>query len=161
MQISKIRRLAIPALIGVPMVLASVVVLAAAQRWIWVNASETGVLVASVDPDGPAAAAGLQRGDIILGLDGSETPDRPNLLEALSGKDAEDTVSMAIKRGTQDRTLRVTVGERSGIPYLGIMFGPDAPSSDDWPLHDRGRGPRRSRGPRRGDQPGPGPGGAL
>ena len=46
---------------------------------------ETGVLVAAIEPDSPAARAGLLEGDILLALDGVATPAVDALHKLLTG----------------------------------------------------------------------------
>ena len=104
---------------------------AAARSWhgLWNNEDETGVLVASVDPDGPAAGAGLQRGDLIVGVDGAEIAGRSDFLAAISDHGVDDTLQFEVRRGNDRIDLTATVGVLNGNPYLGILFGPDAPGS--------------------------------
>ena len=104
---------------------------AAARSWhgLWNNENETGVLVASVDPDGPAAGAGLQRGDLIVGVDGAEIGGRSDFLAAISDNGVDDTLQFEVRRGNDRIDLTATVGTINGNPYLGILFGPDAPGS--------------------------------
>lgn len=79
-----------------------------------------GVLVTAVDPGGPAAAAGLQSGDLIVGIDGQPVAQIGDLTGALA--DAEDAeVTLAIMRGEEmiDRVVAIEyVWER---PRLGLM----------------------------------------
>ena len=105
---------------------------AAARSWhgLWNNENETGVLVASVDPDGPAAGAGLQRGDLIVGVDGAEIGGRSDFLAAISDNGVDDTLQFDVRRGNDRINLTATVGTINGNPYLGILFGPDAPGSN-------------------------------
>ena len=130
---------------------------AAARSWhgLWNNESETGVLVASVDPDGPAAGAGLQRGDLIVGVDGAEIAGRSDFLAAISDNGVDDTLQFEVRRGNDRVALTATVGAINGIPYLGILFGPDALGSKAaatfGELRDREeRGERNFRGHRGG-----------
>jgi hypothetical protein len=73
--------------------------------------AKSGVLVRQVLEDGPAKAAGLQAGDILLAVDG--TPVGPMNLRALLtriGADAE--VELSLFREGEPRTLRLTLGHR-------------------------------------------------
>src|SRR5690349_16111204 len=51
---------------------------------------ELGLLVAGTDPDGPAAKAGVVRGDILLSIEGKATNTYQELFEALEGRHAGD-----------------------------------------------------------------------
>jgi S1-C subfamily serine protease len=79
-----------------------------------------GVLVTAVDPGGPAAAAGLQDGDLIVSIDGQPVAQISDLTGALA--DAEHAeVTLTIKRGddTIDQVVAIDyVWER---PRLGLM----------------------------------------
>ncbi len=130
MNIRKHRR---PLIVGAALVATALIALpAAARTWhgLWNNESETGALVASVDPDGPAAGAGLQRGDLIVGVDGTEIARRSDFLAAISDNGVDDTLQFEVRRGNDLVALTATVGQINGTPYLGILFGPDALGSN-------------------------------
>lgn len=74
-------------------------------------ASGRGALVASVDAGGPAAAAGLLVGDLILSLAGEPITGPDSLRLALVER-AGATVELALVRGGQPLTLTATVGTR-------------------------------------------------
>ena len=143
---------------GCVAVAAALVVLpAAARTWhgLWSNDAETGALVATVDPDGPAARAGLQRGDIILGVDGAEVENHRDFLEAISDNGAEDTLKLALRRGNESVSLDLTVGENDRGPYLGLLLVPGGAGAFQAETFGDLR-ERRSRGNRawRGDRSG-------
>lgn len=73
---------------------------------------DQGVVVAETDEDGPAARAGLQRGDIIIALDDSEVTDMNTLLAAIARHSPGDEVTLTIVRGGEEQQLEVTLGER-------------------------------------------------
>lgn len=71
----------------------------------------SGALVLDTEPNGPAQAAGLGLGDVIVGLD--QTPVRgPRELSAALADKIGATVSLRIVRAGKVETLSVTVGER-------------------------------------------------
>jgi S1-C subfamily serine protease len=55
-----------------------------------------GVLIAEVDPDGPAARAELKSGYLLAGIDGQPTPDLLSAASVLSGKKKGDRAELAI-----------------------------------------------------------------
>ena len=65
-----------------------------------------GVLLAGVDPDGPAAAAGLGRGDLLTAIDGTVLHAPDDLLLAL--RTAGEQVQLVARRGADSpRTIDV------------------------------------------------------
>ena len=71
-----------------------------------------GVLVAEVEPGGPAAAAGIKAGDVITAIAGQATPTGADLLFVLAGKRPSETVSVRVvaPNGTV-RQVGVKLGE--------------------------------------------------
>ena len=72
----------------------------------------TGLVVREVLRDGPAEKAGLRAGDIILGFDQTPAAALGLFVMAVAGSPPGQTVSLKIRRGTQDQELRVTLGQR-------------------------------------------------
>jgi S1-C subfamily serine protease len=70
-----------------------------------------GVLIASVTPNGAAAQAGLQAGDVIVQIDNKAVNDTSSLGDALVTKNPGDKVAVKIYRGNQQLTINVTLGE--------------------------------------------------
>ena len=81
---------------------------------------ETGVVIASVSPGGPADEAGVERGDILLEMDGEPVDDLSDLVRLLEQHGPGDDVSLRALHGDDERTLTVTLGDRDGGPYLGL-----------------------------------------
>ena len=71
-----------------------------------------GLLIASVEPGGPADRDGVLLGDVLLALDGAEVSDPTDLLAKLGGDRVGRTVAARVIRGGQVKTLQVTPGER-------------------------------------------------
>jgi S1-C subfamily serine protease len=82
---------------------------------------EPGLVIVSVDSDGPAAAAGIKRGDILLEIDGQQTDRARDVLQVLSSLKPDDEIQVRVLHGDDERTLDVTVGDRNGKPYLGMQ----------------------------------------
>ena len=77
-------------------------------------AQGAGVGVVTVTSGGPADRAGLRPGDVIKSAGPTPTPDTAALSQALAAAQPGDTITMTIIRGTQDQTVRVTLGELPG-----------------------------------------------
>jgi S1-C subfamily serine protease len=81
---------------------------------------ETGVVIASVSPGGPADEAGVERGDILFEMGGEPVDDLGDLVRLLGQHEPGDEVSLRVLHGDDERTLTVTLGDRDGGPYLGL-----------------------------------------
>ena len=73
---------------------------------------ERGLLVVQVESGGPADAAGLALGDILLGLGGTALGDVDDLRRHLRGLAAGQTVTLNLARGGAAHDLAVTLGAR-------------------------------------------------
>ena len=73
---------------------------------------EQGLLIVSVESGGPADAAGLILGDVILSVDGGEVGQVEQLQELLTGDRVGKPIPVRIARGGEPREIDVTVGER-------------------------------------------------
>ena len=82
---------------------------------------EPGIVIASVIPDGPAAQAGVKRGDILLKLNDQPTNSFGELLSQLQTQSAGDQATLTVLHGDAERILTVTLGDRNGNPYLGLV----------------------------------------
>jgi len=70
-----------------------------------------GALVATVSDKGPAQAAGIQPGDVVLSFDGKDIPDMKHLPRVVAETPIDKTVKVTIWRKRQQQTLEVKVGE--------------------------------------------------
>jgi len=75
-----------------------------------------GVLLSDVDPDGPAAAAGLQQGDIVLDLNGKVMENARQLEVDLYRYTVGQKVNVEVLRGGDHLTYPVSVKERQDDP---------------------------------------------
>ncbi len=75
-----------------------------------VNARQ-GAVVLQVQPGGPAASAGLQRGDVITEVDGKPLQGDSGLAEAIYPHKPGDTVTLTVLRGSQSTQVKVTLGQ--------------------------------------------------
>ena len=82
---------------------------------------EVGLVIVSVDPAGPAAAAGVARGDILLSIDGQATNSAADVTKVVAGLTAGDDVDVVVTHGDEERTLTVTTVDNNGRAYLGIQ----------------------------------------
>ncbi len=74
---------------------------------------ETGLLLVSVEPGGPADKAGLYLGDVITGIAGQPVRHLDDLLGALSSDRIGASVPVRVVRGGALRDVSVTVGEHA------------------------------------------------
>jgi S1-C subfamily serine protease len=72
----------------------------------------SGLLVAEVAQASPAAAAGLQQGDIIVKVNGQDVTDPAALATTVRGMKPGDQVQVTIDRNGQEQTVTVTLAER-------------------------------------------------
>ncbi|HEY6515876.1 MAG TPA: DegQ family serine endoprotease [Steroidobacteraceae bacterium] len=73
--------------------------------------SPRGALVSSVESKGPAAAAGIQPGDVVLAVDGHQIEHYGELSTRISAMRPGAEASLTFWRDRQDRTVRVRVEE--------------------------------------------------
>ena len=71
-----------------------------------------GVTLAAVDPQGPAARAGLHRGDVVTAVNGDKVDTSRGLIGAVSAISPGSAIKLAVRRGTQSLDVAVTVGRR-------------------------------------------------
>nr|WP_312534530.1 trypsin-like peptidase domain-containing protein [Moraxella sp. CTOTU47618] len=71
-----------------------------------------GVQVMNVMPDGPAAKAGLQKGDIITAMDNKPVDDANTLIQMVARKAPNSVVNLQVMRNKAQSSVNVTLGER-------------------------------------------------
>jgi serine protease Do len=95
-----------------------------------------GVIISDVDPEGPAAAAGLKIGDIVLSADDRPIATLPALTATMYLHPLDQVMKVIVLRGTEKKTLEISVREhrdpmdklrdnvnpdKSLVPGLGIL----------------------------------------
>lgn len=73
---------------------------------------QTGALVAGVEPNTPAASAGLQENDIIMAVNGVSLAQDNSLRYVLTNFKPGDQVELTVQRGGQELKLQITLGTR-------------------------------------------------
>ena len=83
--------------------------------------SEPGLVIVRVDADGPAAAAGVKRGDILLALGEQEINQPSDWFQAVRGLQAGEPVKLTVLHGDDERSFTATVAERNSRAFLGLQ----------------------------------------
>jgi S1-C subfamily serine protease len=79
-----------------------------------------GIVIAAVDDDGPAAEAGVVRGDILLEIDTEVLESFADLARYLDDLEPGVEVELQVLHGDEQRTLTATLGDHDGRAYLGL-----------------------------------------
>jgi serine protease Do len=92
----------------------------------------TGARVAKVDPDGPAAKAGILQDDVIVRFDGKDVASMRGLPRLVSQTQIGKEVDVEVSRKGQRKTLRVTIGrlveDAKPAPKAGVRAQPKSRS---------------------------------
>lgn len=86
-------------------------------------AGKKGVLVSSVDADGPAGKAGMKAGDIILKLDAATIEDGDDLREAVARAEGGKEVTVTVQREGRPLDLKVTLAKPETRPRHSTGIG--------------------------------------
>jgi S1-C subfamily serine protease len=73
---------------------------------------QKGLIVLSVEPNGPAASSGVLIGDVLLALGGRPTADTDDVQAALESHGVGKSVEAKVLRGGDSRSIAVKIGER-------------------------------------------------
>lgn len=91
----------------------------------------SGAEVSVVEPSGPAAAAGVRSGDVLLAVDGATVDDPTMLGELIRANDPGDIVTLTVGRGGAELLIDIGLGANTdessplfGRPYIGVSSGP-------------------------------------
>ena len=71
-----------------------------------------GLMVMSVDPKGPGAAADLHQGDVVVSWDGKPIGKLHSLLRTLGPDSVGKSLDFELRRGGEKRQIRLKIGER-------------------------------------------------
>jgi len=85
-----------------------------------------GALVASVTPDGPAARAGLQQGDVILTFNGQQIENSRDLTQRVGATEIGANARVEILRNGRRQNLTLRLGERPSEQQLASTNPPNA-----------------------------------
>jgi serine protease DegQ len=73
---------------------------------------DSGLIVVSVEPDGPAGKSGILFGDVIVALGGAAVTNLRDLQSFLEPESVGNTIPVSIIRGGKPVEVNVTIGER-------------------------------------------------
>lgn len=90
------------------------------------DVEDPGLVIVKVDRDGPAAEAGVTRGDILLAVDDEPVNAVKDLRQILRGLEPGDKVELTVLHGDDQRTLTAVLAEGDGVAYLGLVPYGDA-----------------------------------
>lgn len=79
------------------------------------NNLTTGIYIAQVSANSPASQAGIQKGDIIIGVDGQEIKTMEKLNEYKNTKKIGDKIKLKILRASKEQEVEVTLGSDSTV----------------------------------------------
>jgi serine protease Do len=88
-----------------------------------------GALVANVDPESPAGAAGIKAGDVILGFDGSSVKELRDLPRLVAAAKPGDTAAVLVLRDGKERTLDAKIGQMKADEIVARAENPAAPDA--------------------------------
>lgn len=94
--------------------------------------SPDGALVGSVEEDTPAYKAGLRHGDIILSVDGIKVKQTRDLINYVSAKQPDSTVTLEVWRDGKVQRKEVRLSERPGDEQAAQARPDDGESGIDW-----------------------------
>ena len=78
-------------------------------------AVDEGAYVVEVSADGPAAAAGIQEGDVITSIGGEKISSADAAILAVRSHSIGETVSVTAMRGSEEKTFEVTLGSDEAL----------------------------------------------
>jgi len=102
-----------------------------------------GVLLTDVRDEGPAHRAGIQGGDIIVGMAGAEIQNLYDMTFVLRDHKPGETIEVVVQRGEEELSLKATLGTRGKMPsatpapdnpteHGDFSVGASHPAGGDW-----------------------------
>jgi serine protease Do len=92
---------------------------------------QKGALVAQVTPDSPAAAAGLEQGDVILSYNGQPIKELRDLTKKVADTDPGTSAEMKVWRDGKEMNVDVEIGTAPGNDQ--VMAAAEQPAQDNTP----------------------------
>lgn len=92
--------------------------------------STEGAMIASVTPDGPAANAGIEAGDVILEFDGQQVDNMRLLPRIVARAEIGKEVDVKVRHKGETRTLKVSVGRLPEDEEAEAAAAEDDPEPD-------------------------------
>jgi len=74
---------------------------------------KNGIIVSTITPNGGAAKAGIQPGDVIVSIDGHQIKDGDDLVNDISARKVGSTVKLGYLRSGKQSSADVTIGDRA------------------------------------------------
>src|SRR5262245_4525563 len=87
--------------------------------------SNKGALVSKVDPAGPAAEAGVQRGDVIVEFNGEPVDEMDELPKLVAGAPVGSKARIKVLRKGKEKTFAVELGELEATPQRLAQAEPE------------------------------------
>ena len=104
---------------------------------------QKGALVADVNPDTPAAKAGIKRGDVIVAFNGKEVTDSQSLPAMVAATPVDQEATVTVNRQGQTLQLPVRIGQLpSPRADTGDPAGAVQPAKEKWGLQLRDLNPQ-------------------
>jgi serine protease Do len=97
----------------------------------WGMKDDRGALVQTVSPGMPAAEAGVQKGDIIVAIDGRPVSSSEEVVRIISAKDPGSKVRLTIFRGGKEMHFTANLGDRPDLAANRGSKGPDGPGENN------------------------------
>lgn len=82
-----------------------------------------GVRIGTVDPKGSAARSGMKNGDVVYEVGGKAVKTRDDLLATMDGYKPGDTLTVRVKRGDEEVSLKVKLGAKGDFDRGAFQNG--------------------------------------
>jgi serine protease Do len=92
---------------------------------------DRGEIVASIEPSGPAAKAGIKQGDVIVKINGSDVTYDNTLSYVVANTPIGSTVPIELIRDGQRKTINATIAQRPAESVVQARAGLAPPTADE------------------------------